>query len=333
MARLRDVPVVLRKVGPLTFLRRVHAEITADNVFTLASALAYSWLFAVFPFMIFLLSLVPYLPERYKAGAEERIAEAVSALPAQAATLVQENVRTVLHDRKEGLLGIGILLTVWAASGGMAATMSAIDAAYDVRKPRPFYRQRPLAVGLTVVAATLIVSVLVLIPVGTLVIKLFATYGEQWLAAIGLSPKLLLPIIAVGQVLRYVLAVLLLFGLLSVVYHFAPNIRQTYRLVTPGAVFVVAVWLALGIGFRWYINAYGQASYAKTYGTVGGVAILLLMFYLDALVLLIGAEINSEIDLETRGVKGELEQQAGPSSHGPAAAVAAGQGTKMEDGG
>ncbi len=311
MARLRDFPKVVRRIGFLEFVKRLWAQIVQDNTFTWASALAYAWLFAVFPFFIFLLTLLPYLPTQYKKEAQFRIDEALHQLPRDAyqtvSGVVGNRLTELLEAPPRGAAIIGILVTLWAASGGMAQTMAAMDRAYDVKKFRKFYIQRPLAMILTVISAVLIIGVIVLLPIGTLAIHALINHADRiadWLAH-RMGPLSTIPnfirnhlnvIVAVWQIVRFGLAFLLLFALLSVVYHFGPNIRQKFRILTPGSVFSILVWMLLGSAFRFYANNFG--SYNKTYGALAGVAILLLLFYIDALVLLIGAEINSEIDYE-----------------------------------
>src|SRR2546421_2400024 len=143
MARLRDVPRVFSRLGPWEFAKRVWKEMTEDSLFVWASALAYAWLFAIFPFFIFLLTLMPYLPAAAKDHAEGPIHDSINQmLPAKAADLVWQNIYKVIHEPHTGLLSTGILITIWAASGGMNMTMSALDRIYDVPKPRPFYRHR-----------------------------------------------------------------------------------------------------------------------------------------------------------------------------------------------
>jgi membrane protein len=109
----------------------------------------------------------------------------------------------------------------------------------------------------------------------------------------------------VVNVARYFLALLIMFAVLALTYHFGPTVRQQFVPLTPGAIFCVSVWLLLGWAFRKYLVEFGGAeNYARTYGAVAGAAILLLFFYVDALVLLIGAEINSEINYAVHGVRG-----------------------------
>src|SRR5258706_7776012 len=167
MARLSDLPQVLRRVGVITFARRVWTEIQEDNLFTWGAALAYSWLFAIFPFLIFLLTLIPYLPEKVILEAYTRIPELLYAwLPENSAWTLWENIRRVLEEPPRGLLSIGLLVTIWAASGGVNMTMTALDRCYEVDRGRSFFRRRFIAIGITVVVATMILAVLVLIPIG-----------------------------------------------------------------------------------------------------------------------------------------------------------------------
>jgi membrane protein len=245
------------------------------------------------------------MPEAKKQEAIDRVdAYVTRAMPEKPAQLINSTVKEVLggsQKTKVSLLVIGIALTVWSASGGMAATMSALDTAYDVPNRRPFYLQRIMAVVLTVVVASLVIALLVLVPIGSLAVALVREYGEKWAVYIHLDPEWIAPITWTWDAVRFSLAFVLMFGVLAVVYHFGPNRKRRFRVLTPGSVFSVVVWVLLGLTFRAYIDRFGK--YEKTYGTVGGVAILLLFFYIDALVLLIGAEIDSEFDAQTEAMK------------------------------
>jgi membrane protein len=176
----------------------------------------------------------------------------------------------------------------------MAATMTALDRCYELRDGRPWFRQRFIAVLMTVVVATLILLVVLLLPVGGIVKAWVIRQnwpgfyrGAPWLVAFDIA--------------RWALAVLLLVSILTVLYHWGPYVRHRFHWLTPGAVFSIVVWVGLGLAFKLYLERF--ANYNKTYGTVGGAAVMLLMFYIDAAVLLWGAEINSEIDFEVLKVK------------------------------
>jgi membrane protein len=298
MARLTDIPRVFAAVGVWSFLKRVYNQIIEDNLFTWASALAYSWLFAVFPFMLFLISLLPLLPTGIQDRVTKELEQAVYQLPMpkEAADTIWNNVEPKLEQLRQPrtwVTFVGLGLALWAASGGMATTMSALDKCYELEDSRPFYKQRPLAVLLTIIVAALILAVVVLLPVGTAV--------RSWLIHHELVTESNLGWIVLFDIVRWMLALLFMVSALTLVYHLGPSVKHHFHWLTPGAAFCLVVWVALGLVFKLYIERFGK--YDQTYGTVGGVAVLLLFFYIDALVLLIGAEINSEIDFEVLKVK------------------------------
>jgi membrane protein len=300
MARLRDVSQIVRKIGPLTFAKRVWQQVGEDNVFTWGSALAYSWMFAVFPFLVFLLSLIPLIPEQYKPSVREQVAKFVDqSIPSEdAASILKGQIGAVLDKPSAGgFLSFGLILALWAASGGMSMTMTALDKAYDIEKGRSFFKQRLVAAGLTLSVATLAILVMALLPLGTGVLAWLSKHAPE--TGIPISGWIL----ALIDLARYAVALALLLGITALIYHFGPNLKQKFHAVTPGAIFCIAMWLLLGLGFRLYLSKFGGAeSYNKTYGAVAGLVILLLLFYLDALVLLVGAEINSELDFAAAGL-------------------------------
>src|SRR5687767_5084865 len=154
MAALRDLPRVLRQTGVWPFSKKIWHEINDDNLFTWASALAYSWLFAIFPFFLVLLSLIPLLPKTWRVEAKDQINVAIAQLPKDAAVTVSEYIKPRIEqylvgqeDRRaaiKGIMSVGLLIALWAASGGMNMTMAAMDRAFDVPRARPIYKQRPL---------------------------------------------------------------------------------------------------------------------------------------------------------------------------------------------
>jgi membrane protein len=319
MGRVREIPKLIRHVGPWTFFKRIWNETGKDNLFTWASATAYSWLFAIFPFFLMLLTLLPYLPANWKTEATNWIATGVYQLPKESADTVWINLKPrldqLLNNPPTGLFSIGLIITIWSASGGMVATIAALNTCYNVKENRGFIWQRLLAIALTVVSAVMILAVLILLPIGTLV-----THWLQWWLARQSHLADFLPLLLAWQVARYALALVLMFAIVAILYRYGPHIKPRNQSIAPGAIFCVAVWILLGIGFRVYIDRFGK--YNETYGTVGGVAVLLLFFYIDAVVLLIGAEINSELD-RVRAEMPELSQSrpsAAPASADPKAA-------------
>ncbi len=302
MVRISEFRQAVRAVGLWEFTRRVLREVNQDNLLTWASALAYSWLFAFFPFLLFLLTLVPHLPMSIRSKASEVVHSSLDALPQTAADLVWDNIQTATSKASHALgwsLFATIAVTVWAASGGMSTTMSALDRCYELSKVgRSAIKRRVIAFALTAVVASLILLVMILLPVGTLVTDWiqreypgFFSTGLLW----------------VWNIARYSLALLLLVTILAVIYYFGTSIRQPFRIITPGGTFCIAVWIILGLLFRFYVNHFGR--YDATYGSLAGVAILLLFFYIDSLVLLMGAEINSEVAFANGIPRGSLDHR------------------------
>jgi membrane protein len=284
MARFRDTLPVCRALGFKKFIKLIIKDVKDDQLTTQAAAVAYAWLFAVFPFLLFLITLFAYVPDKQRLDVNKVITSSVQKVMAKdAADTILINLKQVLDQPRSGLLSIGLAVTLWVASGGMAMTMSALDAAYDAKKTYPFYVQRPLAMLLTIIVIVLILFVMFLLPVGTAI--------ESWLASTQHVPgKILWALTFV----RYGVAILLMLAILAILYTFGTRDSHKFSFVTPGAVFTILVWVVLGECFNFYVNRFGR--YQKTYGAVGGVTIILLFFYLDALVLLIGAEINALVN-------------------------------------
>lgn len=306
MAQLRDLRPLFRNVGLWPFVVKVFREIIDDSIFMWAAALAYAWLFAIFPFFIFLLTLVPYVPAHITARAEEPLYDALDRfLPTSTARILHDNINNVIHQTHTGLLSIGILVTIWAASGGMNMTMSAFEKIYDVPKPRPFYKQRPMAILLTLIVAAAVILVLMLLPIGSIAIHYLQKHEVLMLSESA---------IFIWNFARWFLALVLMFGVLAIMYRFGPSVKQHFTTWSPGAIFTVAAWLLLGLLFRVYVQHFGR--YDKMYGTVGGVVILLLFFYIDAVVLLVGAEINAEIDFAMGVRRGSTDFRRPPQYNG-----------------
>lgn len=364
---MRDIPHVFSHIGPWTFLKRLYHQMWEDNLLVWAAALAYSWLFALFPFLIFCLSLIPLLPaevfgqplkpsrdevRRYVDAAlvtgesatlaaaeaeiedEEEVAQTVvppyapttrdAARPeptdvrpeepgVQAAPItntIGDIVDEILNRSSGSLLTISIAIALFTASGGVAMTMAGLDKCYDVapNKMRPVYKARPIAMLLTIVTAALILLVVILLPVTDALLRYMAR-----LEVLGYQNSAVLWLI---NPLRYVLAILLLLGVLALIYRWGPSLKTRLHLFSPGSVFAVVMWIVTGWAFRFYLEKLGAAAnYEKTYGAVAGVAVLMLLFYLDALFLLLGAEINAEIDFIRLGIRsGPLpeEQETAP---------------------
>lgn len=298
MARLIDVPIVVRRIGWRELTRRVWRETLDDNLFMFAGTLAYAWLLAIFPFFIFLFNLILHLPGPTKVRTlDEAKLFLATLIPDQAADAiwVAMHVEARKGSPLQGgrVLFFSLLIALWAASGGITVTMAALDKCYELTQVRVYYKRRPMAFGLTMLVSLLVIAIIVLIPMGTIC--------RAWILHARIEALSFWAVWAF-DLARGMLAIVCALLILALIYHFGTCVKRVWRGVTPGAVFCIVVWVLLGVVFRNYVNLYSGPRYQETYGSAWWVVVLLIMFYLDALVLLIGAEINSEIEYEVLGV-------------------------------
>jgi membrane protein len=286
--------------------RRVWQEISDDEVTDRAAALAYYFLFALFPALLFLTALLGMLS---LPGLMDQLIEYVDqALPGDAASIVRRTLDEIQAGARGGLLSIGALAALWAGSNGMASVMSALNIAYDVEDHRSWWKRRLLAILLTVGFALFIMAALLLLVFGPPI-------GKALAAALGFGGlfTLLWNIVSLPIVVMFVLV-----GI-ALVYYFAPAAQQHWRWVTPGSVVALVLWLGMSYGLRLYVTSF--ADYSATYGSIGGVILLMLWLYLSGVVLLVGAEINAEIE-HAAAERGEVTAKAAGEQAAPVDRVA-----------
>ena len=264
----------------------LYKEIAEDNIFNGAAALGFYLTLAIFPGLIFLLSLLPYLPiPRLDLAIMDMLRQ---ALPPEAATLLQDTVRKIATERQGGLLSVGLFGTLWAASTGMYAVMQQLNITFNVKEARSFLKARAIALLLTLLFGVLVIGAFALIVAGAIV--------QDWLAEFVGRHQALLTFFAVLRWIIILAALLLGFDL---IYYLGPNVQHHYRWITPGAVFGVTVMLLASLGFRLYIVHF--ADYEATYGALGAMIVLMLWFYVAGLVFLVGSEINIVLAQHLKG--------------------------------
>lgn len=286
-------------VGFRQFFKDLYKEIQEDQISTGAAALAYFLMLSIFPAAIFLLSLLPYLPIPDLEPAIMDLFREV--MPTQAAELFTSTVDRVLSERRGGLLSVGLLGTLWAASNGLNAIIGQLNVTYDVRETRPFWKTRGLAVLLVLLFGALVVTAFGLVVFGGILQREVAEL-------IGWSGALL----KLFAMFRWLVILGFLLTAFAVVYYFGPNVEQSFRFITPGAVLGVGVLILAALGFRFYVENFGK--YEATYGSLGAVIVLLLWLYVAGLVILLGSEVNSLLEHYAEGGKRKGERQF-PSSN------------------
>ena len=257
-------------------------EISEDEVGDLAAGLSYRFLFALFPFFIFLAALGAFVtPLLGIANPTTEILNRIAvALPGDARSLLTKELGAILGDQEAGLASVAILGALWAAAGGMSATMRAMNAAYDVQETRPFWARTGIAVGLTLLSgAALVLSFVVAVAGGAI--------GAAAAEALQLEGAYAI----VVNASRFVLPPLMLTVAAAFLFWAAPNAQLPFRWITPGAVLFTVTWIAATAGFSIYVANFG--SYNATYGALGALVVLMLWFYISAFMMLVGGELNA----------------------------------------
>lgn len=249
-----------------------------DDVLNGAAVLAYFFLLAVFPAVIFVLSLLPSLSIPHLQQAILDLLQQI--LPALSADFIKMTVRYVASQGREKLMAFGLLFTLWSASTGVYSVMEQLNVVYRVRDRRPFWKARGTAV--------LLMLLFVLLTIGSLSLVVFGGTVQAWMASmIGWSQ----PLRIFFATLRWViLAVALLFAI-AVMYRFGPDAACRFRFVSPGNVFAAALIALASIGFRFYVSRFGN--YSATYGSFAAMIILMLWMYMASIALLLGCEVNA----------------------------------------
>ena len=270
----------LEGIHPVALAKATFREYLDDDMPTYAAALSYHTFFALFPFLLFLLALLSFL--ELSDLFDWLIEQAARVLPSDALAQVVTVMEEVRDEDRGGLLSLGILTTIWIASAGLRSVMNALNGAYDVEEGRPVVRRYLLSVVYTVGLALLIVTATALMVIGPGI----ASWLFGW---VGLGPE----VVTLWEWLRLPAAGVLLIVAISLVYHLGPNIHQRFRVVTPGAIVAVVLWIVAAQGFSYYVSNF--ARYSVTYGSIGAIIVLMLYIFISASVLLLGAELNAEI--------------------------------------
>lgn len=272
-------------MSPIELVKSVYREMKRDNAFDGAAVLAYYLTLAIFPAMIALLAVTPYLPI---ARVDEAIMDLMrEALPTRAADMFAGVVQQVTSERRGGLLTFGLAAAYWSASNGMYAVMRQLNAAFDVKEERPFLRARATAMLLSLLFGILVLAGFSLIVLGGVI--------QSWIGdRFGFSDVLLDFFI----VFRWVVIVLSLLLAISLTYYLAPNRSHPFRLFTAGSATATALLIVASYAFSLYTSNFG--SYSNVYGSIGAMVLLMLWLYIAGLVVLAGAEVDEVLEKGTR---------------------------------
>lgn len=242
----------------------------------MAAQLAYFFLLSVFPLLIFLFSLIPFFPL-----SEGDVLNLIRDFaPGETMKLIDENMDDIVHQHSGKILSFGLIGTLWSASIGMNGIIIAINRAYEVEEDRPFYITRGLSIILTIALIFVVFIALLLIIFGRHV-------GIYLFAKIGFSDEF----IHLWETLRWVVSPIILYIVFTCIYFFSPNKKIRCIDALPGATIATLGWVITSLAFSFYVSNFGN--YSITYGSIGGVIVLMIWLYMSGLILIIGGEINA----------------------------------------
>lgn len=271
----------------LSFLKELFKRFGEDEVGGLSAELAYFFLLSLFPFLIFLVTLIGFLPIS-QVDVLNFIREYA---PGQTMDMIEENLNSILGSHNGKLLSFGIIATIWSASNGINAVVRAFNRAYDVKETRSFIVARAISVLLTF-AMVFVIIVALLLPVFGKQIGIFV------FSSFGLSEHFL----DIWNAARWILSALILFVVFTFLYYIAPNRKLKIREVLTGSFFATFGWMFVSLAFSYYVSNFGN--YTATYGSLGGIIVLMIWFYLSGMIIILGGEINAILNCHrVRSVK------------------------------
>ena len=284
------------------FARQFIESFGRNQPFDLAAQLAYFAILSIFPFAMFMLTLVGFIPLH---GLDRQILDAIySVMPGDVAKLCDSTLHEIVGQQRGWLLLSTLLFALWTASGGASGLITALNRAYDVSETRAAWKVKLRAIAVTLGGVSAIIVATAAMLIGPEIIRdIWGFFGFG-----GCFDKL-------WAVLRWPIAVVVMMTMVACMYYFLPNVRQKWRFITPGSTVAVLAWILASLGFRLYVAHF--ASYTKTYGALGTVVVLLVWLYLSGLMLILGGEINAILDRVHKGIL-HTEKEPGPTTvHDP----------------
>ena len=279
-------------------LRRTATEFSEDNLTDWAAALTYYGLLALFPALIALVAILGLFADPKTTS--QKITEIVTQIgPSSGAQTFSGPIKSITSNQSAAgiLFVVGLVGALWSASGYVGAFMRASNVIYEVPEGRPFWKLRPLQIVVTIVITLLVALVAIAI---VLTGPLAKAVGD----VIGLGGAA----VTAWSIAKWPVLFLVVLAIVAVLYYASPNVRLSgFRWITPGTVLAVVVWLVASAGFGLYVAAF--SSYNKTYGTLGAVIVFLVWLWISNNALLLGAELNAELERERELASGQTEAE------------------------
>jgi len=278
-------------------LKRTVSEFRADNLTDWAAALTYYAILSIFPALIVLVSILGLAGD----SATQALLDNIQQLgPGPAQDIVSGAIREI--SGSQGAAGVALILglaaALWSASGYVGAFSRASNVIYEVEEGRPFWKLRPLQVALTL-------TLLLLVAFSAIAVVLSGPLADEVGSVLGVHGTA----VTVWDLVKWPAIVLVVLTMVAILYYAAPNVRHAgFRWITPGGVLAVFLWIAASIGFAFFVANFG--SYNKTYGSLAGVIVFLVWLWISNVAILLGAELNAELERRREVESGVPEEEA-----------------------
>jgi membrane protein len=268
----------MEKVGNVrsSLIKLLWHRIEEDDLNGLSAQLAYFFLLSLFPLLIVVFTLIPYIPIPHP----DMLGMIKGFAPADTMKLIEKNVNDVISHRNGGLLSFGIIGTIWSASNGINAIVRAFNKAYNVKESRSFIVSRGMAILLTF--GMIFVFILAII------IPIFGKeIGVFLFSQLGYTSQFL----KLWNMLSWLVSAIILFLIFTVLYWIAPNVKLRCKSAFPGAAFATVGWIISSLGLSVYVGKI--SNYSLTYGSIGTIIVLMIWLYISAFIIILGGEINA----------------------------------------
>ncbi|GHI00279.1 YihY/virulence factor BrkB family protein [Neobacillus kokaensis] len=259
-----------------SLIRLLWHRISEDDLPGLSAQLAYYFLLSLFPLLIVLFTLIPYIP----IPQQDMLGIIREFAPVDAMQFIEKTINEIMRHRSGGLLSFGIIGTIWSASNGINAIVRAFNKAYNVPESRSFLVARGMAILLTFGMIFIFLLALILPIFGREI-------GQFIFSQFGYS-KLFLKL---WNTLSVVVSAIILFVVFTGLYWIAPNVKFRCRSAFPGAAFATFGWIVSSLGFSFYVGNF--SNYSVTYGSIGAIIVLMIWLYISAFIIILGGEINA----------------------------------------
>ncbi|GGD48645.1 YihY/virulence factor BrkB family protein [Paenibacillus nasutitermitis] len=268
----------------MDFAQNLYCRFQDDEVPALAAQLTYYLILSFFPFLIFIIAVLSFA----NLTLQDVIEQIQLVMPELSTKTISSTFSEIQASRSGSLLSVGLIITLWSASNGINAVMKALNKAYDVEETRPFWKVKAYSLIFTFVLALVILFSMVMLIFG----RVIGDMLYKWTQLPGSFDM-------VWTVAQFAIPIIVMAVVFACMYLFAPNLRLRFREVVPGALFATFGWIITSLCFSFYVNNF--SNYSKTYGSIGGIIVLLTWLYLSSIIIVLGGEINASLHFDKHG--------------------------------